>query len=158
MTYWLLTGLSTIAAVAAFYFAHIGNRDARRCEMHANRLRASTGRITGLEGTTESLTLQVQKLRGSFYAFKAAVEDSPPERGVRSGVEPAPIAPGPTEEGYEEYPPAFCANYHQAQIDGPTSEAAACKCDYCAEMRRRRDEFRKAAGIARAKVAPSTKQ
>jgi len=142
MSTFLLTGLFTALTAFALFFAITARPEARRCEMHANRLRACIGRITSMEGTLDSLTQQLQKLRGQFYAFKSAVEDG------AYPVENDPPYPHYSER--KEQPrlfadsPPVCENYARAQVEGPQSTAARCDCNYCADMRHRRDEVRKA--------------
>jgi hypothetical protein len=140
MVYTLSTVLCTVAAVVAVWCAVVARQEAQRCEAFAGRLRAATGRITALEGSLDSLQTQVQKLRGTFYAYKAA-RDAEPATDFALDFAPAPV----TTSG------GGCENYIQAQMDGPGSKAARCECAYCAGMRARRDALRR-------EVVPKTAQ
>lgn len=148
----ITTVFTLLFATGALVCALHAWKSASRCELHASRLRAAVGRITGLEGSVESLTQQLQKLRGQFYALKQRVNDEPPDD------EYGPDADNPVMVARAEAKgplPDFCANYGQAQIEGPLSKPAQCQCGYCEEMRRRRSEFRAAkipATVGRAKV------
>ena len=131
---------SLVAAGVAAFFALDARRHAVRCETHTNRMRASQGRITGLEGSTESLLQQLQKLRGQFHAFKAAVEDGPAE--LFRARDPEPVnypAPRDPRNG-QTYD--ICPNYVTAQQEGPSSDAALCECSYCMAVREQRARFR----------------
>lgn len=130
-SFYTVVALAVLAS--CIFCAYMAYTFVQRCETVANRLRASTGRITGLEGSVDSLTQQLQKLRGTFYAFKAAAE--PPDfADFDDHKRPNPVVP--------EVRSPFCANYGQAQIEGPLSPAARCECGYCEEMRQRRSELR----------------
>lgn len=100
-------------------------------------VRTSRGRLISNEAAIESLTAQLQKLRGQFHAFKVNVEDTviadyhlqpDPHDAIRV---PVPGVPGASTAPY-------CENYGLAQREGPRSEAASCECGYCVEMRARR--------------------
>lgn len=138
----VLTVTALIAALAAVLFALHAHKAASRCETHANRLRGALGTIKGHDGAIDSLTQQLQKLRGQFHAFKAQHEHA----------ELPPVETYAPELRRHE-PASFCANYGQAQIEGPLSPAAQCECGYCEEMRERRRAFR-AAEVPRTVVAP----
>lgn len=146
--HYILTALSLIWATGALICALHAWKSASRCELHASRLRGAVGRIAGQEAHTDSLTQQLQKLRGQFYALKQRIDDEPPP-------ELAPVSIDDTGNLFSPVA-AFCANYGKAQIEGPQSAAAACKCGYCVEMRQRRAEFRAAkipATVGRGTVA-----
>lgn len=148
--HWISTAIALLAALAAVLFALDAQRGARRCEMHANRLRAALGTIKGTESAVENFHTQLQKLRGVFYAHKAWAED-------RVGSSHDELPPTPHGRELPTHTELFCPNYGQAQIEGPLSAAARCECGYCAEMRTRRDAFRRAkvpsTATAQAKLA-----
>jgi len=128
----VLTICSALLAAATVFFAVRAAQYSARCDFQARRLSAAMGRLTGLEGTADSLTTQVQKLRGQFHAYKAA--NAPPYECV---VDRAP-------ERSEINQDFFCENYAQAQVSGPSSEFASCQCTYCMAMRARREASRQA--------------
>lgn len=129
----ILTVCSLLLLIATMYAASVAIGAATRAGRTADRLRSAMATISGLEASAESLTQQLQKLRGTFYAFKAAVEepqfaaDDPPP-------DPAPGATRADSRG--------CDNFRIAQLEGPDSRAAQCDCGYCNAMRRAREELR----------------
>ena len=104
----------------------------KRVEREVAKLQATTARVSSLEAENSSLLMQLQKLRGQFFAFKSAVEDQdlPTIQEVERQYEAERAVPG------------FCGLYGQAQIEGPMSPAARCDCGYCVEMRARRERSR----------------
>lgn len=105
----------------------------RAAERAAAKLNAMAGRVVALEGAHESLLKQHRKLSGRFYAITAPpdLNDLHDAQEVRGIPDSRPPLASP-----------FCANYGQAQLEGPLSPAAACACGYCTEMRARREAFR----------------
>jgi hypothetical protein len=134
----ILTICSLIAAGIAV-FGMVGARDAldktidqlRAAERHAGKFNAMAGRVVALEGAHESLLAQHRKLSGKFHA-QAALNARHDEEAVEE-VSERPTLSSP-----------FCANYGQAQLEGPRSPAARCECGYCSEMRYRRDATKSA--------------
>jgi len=111
------------------------------CYLHLDQVRKIEHRLTSLRTLVSStaaeldnLRMQVQKLRGQFFAFKQAVEDGPAEMFEEVSAK----APA----GWDHGLPILCENYHRAQVDGPLSQAAKCDCAYCVEMRERRARAR----------------
>jgi hypothetical protein len=121
----------------------------QRCIFHADRIRAHRARLEDVDAELHKLALkqestlkQLQTLRGRFYAVTATPDDdeevSTMERrkhGSWNALKGGPLVP---------LAAPFCANFGQAQLEGPTSTAASCECGYCAEMRDRRAAARKA--------------
>lgn len=129
----LFTALSTLLAIVCGLCAWIALRASERAEAASLDIRQSKGLIVANTASCDSLLTQLQKLRGSFFAFKAAIED---------GAYPPPPAYPLTDARFAPAP--LCENYAKAQADGPMSPAARCDCGYCAEMRARRDAARDA--------------
>lgn len=151
----LFTVFALICAGVAAFFAADARRYAAKCENHANRLRGMLARIPAVEAHSDGVEKQLSKLRGTFYAFKAAIEDGPAELFRQDEFSQRERGIARPNSGDNE--PAFCANYGQAQIEGPRSEAASCECGYCVEMRERRAEFR-ARAVPRTVGKPSSPQ
>lgn len=122
----------------------------QRCIFHADRLLQMRQRLEDIDTKVgvldikgENTLKQLQSLRGRFYAITA----------------PPPITDldDDDDDGDERRPPLlplaspFCANFGQAQLEGPTSPAARCECGYCGEMRARRAAAR-SADLARARL------
>lgn len=131
---YISTVLALLAAACAVWAARYAHDRAQLADRRAARLAASIGRITGLEAECSTLTHQLQKLRGSFFALKREMEH--PESGS--------FRPEDPQMGGDSNALAFCENYGRAQIDGPGSLAAKCECEYCVEMRGRKAGFRRA--------------
>jgi len=144
MTAILFTGLSTAILGAFFAFVAWRHADAARAhQLQVDRALAKIlqlrGQIAGHDSALDSQLAQLQKLRGQFYALKAALEESP--------YPPPPPEP-PQNRLFVDAPPV-CENWAVAQREGPLSSAARCDCNYCAEMRHRRD-------LARQELIPKT--
>lgn len=120
--------LSTAFAFVAWANAQRANDAQAACARAAGKLNAMAGRVIALEGALESLTAQHRKLSGKFHA-KNSETPAPPDVGLAPAELRTPAPP-------------FCANWHDGQRDGPMSEAASCECDYCSEMRFRRNQMK----------------
>lgn len=129
----ILTVCSLLLLIATMYAASVAIGAATRAGRTADRLRSAMATISGLEASTESLTQQLQKLRGTFYAFKAAVEEPQPTVDYDESGNFYPPEPAPGQ---------ICENFRVAQLEGPTSPAAQCDCGYCAAMRQAREQLR----------------
>lgn len=126
---WLQVALLTACALfggLSAWFALMANRARDACAHSEARLLTQRGRIVGLETAMDALDTRLRKLAGRIYADEY------------HGNLPAP-APRPQTID------VACENYARAQIDGPTSAAARCECEYCSGMRAQRDAFRTAA-------------
>lgn len=137
---------STIALVVAFFAslaawwfalrasadADFAEKEAKRCDKRANELVEALARLHAVEGELKTLGSQHRRLSGRFYKHldQIALNDPGDDFARDTPARPAPSAA------------PFCANYGQAQVEGPTSPAARCECAYCAEMRLRREQFR----------------
>lgn len=138
MTAVLFTGLCT--AILGAFFAFVAWRHSEAARNHhllvdraLAKLLQLRGQIAGHDSALTSQLAQLQKLRGQFYALKAALEDPSP---------PPPPPPDSQQRLFADTPP-LCENWNLAQREGPLSPAARCDCNYCAEMRHRRDLARK---------------
>lgn len=127
----LLTG-SLLAALVCAWCAYDARSSARLAESEAHTLRASKGRIVGLEHGLENLHHQHRKLAGRVYANERfdVVDDN------QEGSELVPI---PELDGR-----VLCDNWKLAQVEGPQSRAAKCECQYCVAARAARSAARAA--------------
>lgn len=139
----LLTALAAIAFIGCLLAYTRSQREAdKAARMHdlvhqrALKLQEALARITAAEREIDTLRRELRKLSGKFYAA---------ERERESAAEFAAQVEYVEGEAVPLNTPTFCANYGQAQIEGPRSKAAACECEYCVEMRARRDLFRSSA-------------
>jgi hypothetical protein len=128
----LLTGCALFAGLSA-WFAVMANRAYAACQHSEARLLQQRGRIVGLEGAVENLNAKHRKLAGRIYADE------------QHGNLPAPAATAAVAGD-------VCENYARAQIDGPTSAAAQCVCEFCEAKRAERAQFRAAAVPKRGNV------
>lgn len=127
----LLTAIALAALVGCFLcftrsqrYADDAHAAYQRAEAVALKLRAERDRVTVLERDTEALRRELRKLGGKFYA------------SIRDQVVPV-------EELHDERDPGpVCENWLRAKLDGPTSIAASCECDYCTNARELRRAFR----------------
>jgi len=71
----LSTVLFTAVLAACLLCVWIAHGEADKARAAVHEVRALKGAIMANTASIESLLTQHQKLRGSFYAFKAAVED-----------------------------------------------------------------------------------
>lgn len=129
---------SIIAWWRAVHFSDRAADTAEEVQEACIALRTEAVRITATERELEALRRELRKLSGKFYASQREQPDDDPPPVSERDTAPPVVAP-------------FCANYGQAQIEGPNSKAARCECDYCAEMRARRD-------LSRAQLVPKTVQ
>lgn len=123
-------------ALRAAAQADFATKEAKRCDRRANEFTEQLARLNAVEADVAALGKQHRRLQGRFYKFL--------DEADLNGQGDAFHAPAAQPSAHRPGPPVapFCANYGQAQLDGPTSAAARCECAYCAEMRLRRDEFR----------------
>jgi hypothetical protein len=114
----LLTASSIVALVLTLIAAAVAIRAADQAGRHAQRLGGLRARVFELDAALEQLAHQHRKLQGRFYGTL--------------GQKPADVVPLETRVD-ANMPP--CENWDRAKIEGPTSEAAGCQCDYCTAMR-----------------------
>jgi hypothetical protein len=118
----LLTVLSTVAAVFCGVVAFRVQGWCQVTSREAQKLNGMQARVITCEGAIEALNAQQRKLSGKFHQ---SLQSKQPES--QTAIVEAP----------------FCANFGQAQLEGPNSRPAACECAYCVQRRAQRDELRK---------------
>lgn len=125
------SGLILVGTVLAWWrcvtWADAAAAAVRDCEAQALAFRSQTSRVLELERELATLTREVRKLSGKFYAMRREVEEAQEELQL-----PAP----------ENAP--VCENWQRAQDEGPRSAAAKCECDYCDLQRSKRAALRRA--------------
>lgn len=149
---WLSTVLSTVAFAGACLSAIFSFRAAERAHRDAERLALARGRVMRNEADLESLTEQHRKLQGKFYAAMTTIRRIEEELGEEGAVLAEPhVAPsagriGSSIIGARPAAPSTmgCENWGIAAIEGPTSTAARCECDYCVSMREARRQMKAA--------------
>lgn len=114
--------IAGVGAVRVQGWCQLTFERAKAVEREAAKLNQMQGRVIALEGAIEQLSAQQRKLSGKFYQERQKPIQIPETAIVE---------------------PAFCANFAQAQIEGPTSTPARCECAYCTMRRAQRDELRK---------------
>ena len=124
---YLFTGLLTVIAVLVVYWAYRAQSDRLACERAVRRVEAMRGRLITLEASVDSLDRSHRKLSGKFHA----------EMHRSSGeMEERIDAAQQLDVNRQELAGVIaCDNFKIAQIDGPTSPAASCECDYCTRQR-----------------------
>lgn len=129
----MFTAVAALCALLSTAFAYVAYTHANRAltaldltNRAAGKLNAMSGRVIAVEGALETLSAQHRKLSGKFHAAKNS--ETPPSVDV--GTAPAGL----------RQPAPFCKNWQDGQIYGPHSEEARCTCDYCCEMRDRREQ------------------
>lgn len=138
----LVTALSLVALVGCFLAytrCEAQATDAHTYLMTVEKLllgiRAERDRITTLEREIAALRRELRKLAGKFYADER-------EKGERDAEDQIADAHVQTISA------PYCPNYELAQREGPFSDAAKCKCNYCGGRRAAKDAYRR--GQARA--------
>jgi hypothetical protein len=122
----LLTVLSTIAALFSGAVAFRVQGWCQITSREASKLNGMQARVIALEGAIEQLNAQHRKLSGKFFQSLQSRSQTSQESQTTEIVEPP-----------------FCANFGQAQLEGPRSKPAACECEYCVFRREQRDAMRK---------------
>jgi len=136
---WLLTGLSTGAAVVAIVSAIYSRHCAVRADRDADRLARARSRVLTVESQLETLTRHHQKLQGRFYAALGMIERDREQRLEEIDVEHVQH----NDEMTARQVMAFgCENWRIAAMEGPRSEAASCECEYCVSMREARRQMK----------------
>jgi hypothetical protein len=120
---WLFTVLSTVAALVAVLAAAHAHVSSDRAQREGKRIGALRARVMTMDALLESLQHQQRKLSGRFYANLAKEFE----------VIVTPQTPAPK----------VCANWAEAQLEGPQSTFASCECDYCSVMRAERERVRR---------------
>lgn len=98
-------------------------------EATALKLRAERDRVTVAERELDALRRELRKLSGKFYAAQREAEVAA-ALGVDLGDEFGQLD--------------ICENWAVAKVEGPTSAAAQCQCNYCLAQRAQRDAQRRA--------------
>ena len=128
--HWLFTGANALFVILAAGIVLRARAELVRAQRWSSRYTGINSRVTMLETSHESLLAMHRKLSGKFHAARAQDSETP-----------APPDVGPAAAGLRT-PPSFCQNFQLAQVGGPLCDAARCECDYCTEMRFRRDQMK----------------
>lgn len=121
---YLSTGLFTALAVVAVLAAWLANGARVACERAARRMDAMRGRLIAVESSLDSLDRSHRKLSGKFYAELHRADGEAEER-IDAAV----------ELDMRRGDGSICENFKVAQLEGPSSVAASCECDFCTRQR-----------------------
>lgn len=128
---WLSTGLCTVLLILTAYSCMRAVRAAELAVRHARKIETSLGRLIKLEGACEQLDATWRKLSGKFHAHMRDYHPNEPE-----------VSPSPAAAYQAPAPLIVCENWHLSTIEGPTSRAASCACEYCEWQRAERARMR----------------
>jgi hypothetical protein len=126
---WIPTAIALIGALLASVAAYTARVHRDHAEREGRRIAALRARVLSLDAMVETLTQQHRKLRGAFYQSRAPIEPEPPAE--------------------DQLELDVCDNWRRAVVEGPTSSAASCECNYCARARVNR-------AAVRAKLVPKS--
>lgn len=140
--HWLPTVLSTGAALIAVLCALAAQRTLSRMDRELKRTASLRARVLALEGCAETITAQHRKLAGKYYQemadVQARLDELPDDGEPMFGRDDGTVGPRAAE-----WPSVVCANWAEAQIEGPLSTFAQCECGYCSAMRAERERVKR---------------
>jgi hypothetical protein len=124
----LLVSVTLVCAWSAVRSSERANEHQIHVSRAIAKLVEERARVTTLEREVDSLRRELRSLSGKFHAARREYPtfDAAPVQPVAVMNDQLPV----------------CQNWLDAKLQGPSSPAASCECDYCTGAREARRTFR----------------